>query len=323
MKELTIGVHMTPRDGAPGLATDATAIIESICEADAAGVDVAWMTSGGVSVDPLAVFAAAAGRTSQIKFGTSIVPTFPRHPLALVQGAIVVDNLAPGRLRLGVGPSHKPTVESTFGFPFVKPLEHLREYVTILNSVLKTGKVAFDGKRLHAHTELAAPTQVEVLISALRENAYQLAGEITDGAISWVSPLPHIRDVAAPALRKAAEAAGRPPPPIVAHVPVVLSTDSEAVRAATLKQFGFYPRLPYYSAMFQQAGFPEAKDAVFSERMADALVISGDEATVEERLRAIPDSGAQEVVVSVVSLEEDAGARSRTISLLGKLAQAG
>src|ERR1051325_9248718 len=85
----------------------------------------AWMTTGGARLDSMTLFAAAALRTQRIKLGTSIVPTFPRHPLVMVQQAQVVAQLAPGRFRLGVGPSHRPTIEA-MGLPFASPLGHLR-----------------------------------------------------------------------------------------------------------------------------------------------------------------------------------------------------
>ena len=90
MKNLGVGVHVA--------GTNVPKLIDGIVAAEKAGIQCAWMTCGGVAPDPLAVFAAAAGRTTRILLGTSIVPTFPRHPLALVQSALVVDALAPGRL---------------------------------------------------------------------------------------------------------------------------------------------------------------------------------------------------------------------------------
>jgi alkanesulfonate monooxygenase SsuD/methylene tetrahydromethanopterin reductase-like flavin-dependent oxidoreductase (luciferase family) len=128
-------------------------------------------------------------------WGTSIIPTFPRHPLALVQGAQVVDALAPGRLRLGVGPSHKPSIEGTWGIPFARPQEHLPEYLTILRAALNGGKVDFDGRRLRAHAQLPGPTRVTVMASALRPRGVRTCGELADGAISWVCPLPYLRGV--------------------------------------------------------------------------------------------------------------------------------
>ena len=314
MRDLTIGAHI--------LARDAGGLIDGVVAADRAGLNTAWLTSGGPAPDPLAVFAAAAGNTEQIGFGTSIIPTFPRHPLAIVQGAVVVDQLAPGRLKLGVGPSHKPAVEATYRIEFRRPLQHLREYLTILNAILKEGAVAFHGKRLHCEAQLQAPTQVRVLASALRPNAYRLCGELADGAISWVSPLPHLQRVAVPAMEEGARAAGRERPVLVAHVPVVVSEDAEAVREAAQAQLGFYPRLPFYSSMWQDAGFPEAAEGAFSRAMADALVIHGSEEAVAERIRGLPAFGVNEMLAGVIRLDRDRAAADRTLELLGALAQA-
>ena len=98
-------------------ASEALAMIE---QAEQLGIHAAWMTTGGARLDSITVFAAAAVRTQRIKLGTSIVPTFPRHPLVMVQQAQVVAQLAPGRFRLGVGPSHRPTIEA-MGIQFTSP----------------------------------------------------------------------------------------------------------------------------------------------------------------------------------------------------------
>jgi alkanesulfonate monooxygenase SsuD/methylene tetrahydromethanopterin reductase-like flavin-dependent oxidoreductase (luciferase family) len=48
--------------------------------------------------------------TERIKFGTSIIPTWPRHPIAMAQQAVALSSLAPGRFRMGIGPSHEPAM---------------------------------------------------------------------------------------------------------------------------------------------------------------------------------------------------------------------
>ena len=316
MRQLNIGVHIA--------AADAKGVVERICQADAAGLDTAWMTQGGVAPDAAACFSAAAmsGRADRIHFGTSIYPTFPRHPLALASAAISVDSLAPGRLKLGVGPSHKPTVESTYNIPFVRPQEHLREYLTILSTILKTGEVAFHGKRLDAVARIAKPAEVRVMASALRPIGFRLAGEITDGGISWMCPASYIRDIARPALEAGAAKAGRAAPPLVMHVPVVVSEDVAAIHEAASRQIGFYPRVPYYSQMLQDAGFPEAKEGTFSEAMCDELVISGNEESVAARIRTLPDYGANEIICTVINLSGEANSYQRTLELLGAVARA-
>ena len=312
MRNLVIGVHIG--------AMNARDLVAGIVAAERAGIDCAWLTSGGTAADPLAVFAAASQQTERIQFGTSILPTFPRHPLAAVQGAVAVDALAPGRLRLGVGPSHKPAIEGTWGIPFERPLEHLREYLAILRAALYAGAVDFDGKRLHAHAKLAGPTGVTVMASALRPNGFRVCGELADGAISWVCPLPYLRDVAVPAIAEGAARANRAAPPLVAHVPVAVSEDADAVRAASQRQIGFYPRVPFYSQMFQDAGFPEAKEGRLSDRMIDALVTHGPAEAVKERLRALPSFGAGELLAMPILPQGDDGALQRTLTALGELA---
>ncbi len=302
-------------------AANAPGLVEGIVDADAAGLDTAWLTVGGVASDPFAVFASAAHRAERINFGTSIVPTFPRHPLAMAQGAMAVDQLAPGRLKLGVGPSHQPAIEGTWGIPFKKPLTHLREYVTILKAVLNEGTVDFDGELLQAHARIVAPTEVRVMISALREKAFRLSGELTDGGISWMAPASYIRDVALPAQLAGAQAAGRPKPPMIVHTPVVVCEDRSVVYEAAKRQFGFYQRLPYYSQMLQDAGFEEAAGTEFTERMADALIVSGSETEVAERVQALPEFGVDEMLAAIVQLPDDPEAHQRTLRVLGEIAR--
>ena len=311
MKNLIVGVQV--------IGPDARTLIDGISAAERAGIQCAWLTSGGAAPDPLAVFAAAALKTERILFGTSILPTFPRHPLAVIQGAMVVDALAPGRLRLGVGPSHQPTIEGTWGIPFERPLEHLREYLLILRAALNGG-VDFNGRRLKAHAQLGSPLQVKLMASALRPNSFRLCGELTDGAISWVCPLPYLRDVALPALQAGAAKAGRQPPPLIAHVPVVVSEDTDAVRAGATRQLGHYPRLPFYSQMFQDAGFSEAKEGTLSDRMIEGLVVHGSASQVKERLHQLTSFGAGELLATPIKIPGDDQALSRTLTMLGELA---
>jgi F420-dependent oxidoreductase-like protein len=313
MNDFVVGVHVS--------GANAAELVEGIVAAEQAGIDCAWLTSGGIASDPLATFSAAAMKTERIKFGTSILPTFPRHPLAMAQGALTVDSLAPGRLRLGIGPSHKPSIEATYGIPFERPLQHLREYLTILRALLNDGKVDFEGKRLTAHGQIERPTGVSIMASALRANGFRVCGELADGAISWVCPLPYLRDVAVPAIHEGAGRAGRTPPPLIAHVPVVVSEDAESVRQAAGSQIGRYARIPYYSQMFQDAGFAEAKDGHLSDAALDALVIHGTAAQVKSRLREVRDYGAGEILAMPVIPADDHAALPRTLATLGELAQ--
>ena len=299
-----------------GNAGDALAMIE---RAEELGIQAAWMTTGGARLDSITTFAAAAVRTQRIKMGTSIVPTYPRHPLVAAQQAQVIAHLAPGRFRLGMGPSHRPTMES-MGMDFRSPLGHLREYLQILKALLQKGKVDFDGTFYHAHESIAQTVDVPVMASALGKGSFELCGAEADGAISWICPGPYLRDVAIPAMKKGAEQAGRPVPPLIAHAPVCVHDNAEEVRAAVREQVT-NPRLPFYQRMLINAGFPEAKDGTWSDAMIDAVVLWGDEQRVTERLIEMFSFGATEVLASPIAAGTDReGSVDRTMRLLGQVA---
>ena len=274
-----------------------------IQRAEELGIHAAWMTAGGASLDSMTCFAASASSTTKIKLGTSIVPTYPRHPLVMVQQAQVVAQLAPGRFRLGVGPSHRPTIES-MGIEFNAPLAHLREYIRILKAILQTGSVDFDGEHYSAHASIPGPLDVQVMGSALRKGSFELCGAEADGAISWICPGSYLRDVALPAMEKGAREARRPVPPLIAHAPVCVHDNPEEVRAAVREQI-MNPRLPYYQNMLVASGYPEAKSGEWSDAMIDGVVIWGDEETVAQGIHELFAMGATEVLASPVAAGAD------------------
>lgn len=311
MRELRIGVHI--------LEPTVSATVDSIVEAERPGIDTAWMTLGGVRPDSIATFAVAAARTERIRLGTCIVPTYPRHPLALAQSAKVVAELAPGRFCLGVGASHKIVIEDMFGIPFTNRLTHLREYLHILKDALqKGGRVEFQGELFRVNADCGDPVSIQIMVSALVRRSYELAGEMAEGAISWVTPLPFIRDVAIPALEAGAMKAGRTRPAMVMHTGVCVHEDAGEVHEAAMRQFNLYPSLPFYSRMFTQAGYPEAVDGTLSDRMMEAIVIHGHEASVLEQLRRIEDAGVDEVICTIVSAGQDRAASVRRARAPGR-----
>ena len=296
-------------------------ILVQIERCERAGIPAAWMTTGGARPDSITTFAAAAGRTRNIKFGTSIVPTYPRHPLVMAQQTQVVAQLAPGRFRLGVGPSHRPTMRA-MGIRLRSPLGHLKEYLQILKALLQTGKVDFDGEFYQAHETIPEPVDVPVMASALQRGSFELCGAEADGAISWICPPQYLKDVAIPAMKAGAQQAGRSVPPLIAHAPVCVHDNTDEVRAAVRQQV-MNPRMPFYQRMLVDAGFPEATQGVWSDAMIDAVVFWGDETRVAERIQEMFLAGAAEVLVSPIGAGEDqAESIHRTTRLIAELAKA-
>ena len=295
--------------------TSGAALVDARAK-EAAGYSAIWFT-GGSGPDPVGLAVAAAAQLTRARIGTAIASLWSMSPVTMALQGQVAAQLSGSRFRLGIGVA-SPQGAARYGATYARPLAHLREYVTIIRTLLTQGEVDFTGHHYRVTARLAEPTPMPVMVAALGERAFTLAGEVADGAISWVTPAAYLRDVARPALERGAARAGRPAPPIIAHVPVAVTTDRQRVREAFRQQFSFYVRAPHYQAMFVAAGFPEARAGSWSDAMIDALVLSGSEAEVEHQLEEVAAIAQGELFVSPLAGVET----ERTISLLTRLAAA-
>jgi F420-dependent oxidoreductase-like protein len=307
-----------------GIAIGGTRVAEiqtAIEEAEQLGIQAAWMPTSGAQLDNITTLAAVAARTRNIMLGTSIVPTYPRHPLVMAQQVQVLAQLAPGRFRLGIGPSHRSLMRP-MGINLQRPLGNTREYLRILKGLLQEGKVDFDGEFYQAHETIPEPLDLPVMAAALQRGSFELCGAEADGAITWICPKDYLRDVALPAMKKGAEEAGRPVPPLIAHAPVCLHDNPDEVRAAFREEYSSYIELPFYRRMLVAAGYPEASERAWSDAMIEGLLIHGEESLIADRLRELLSMGATEILVSPVLVGDNQPASlDRTLRLLGQVAQ--
>ncbi len=312
-------------DGVIGVAVDsssATDALERIRGLEDAGIDAAWLTSGGTRGDPLTLLAAVAARTERISLGTSIVQTWSRHPVAAAMQAYVIAGLAPGRFRLGVGPGHQSSMQKTYGASFEAPLGHLREYVRAVRTLLQEGAVDMDGRFYRAHAAVPNPVDVPVLAAGLRSRSFELCGAEADGAITWVCPRRYVRDIALPALRRGAASAGRETPEMIVHVPVCVHEDVEAVREGVREQLGHFASTEFYSKMFSAAGFPGSQETGWTNEMVEGVAVYGDEAKVANGLREVLAFGVSRLIVSLIRAPgAEERSEQRTLAVLAEMSK--
>jgi len=123
-------------------------------------------------------------------------------------------------------------------------------------------------------------------------------------------------------MRKGAEIADRPVPPLIVQVPVCVHDDPDEAREAVRQQFAGFARSPFYQDMFTGAGFPEVSQGTWSDRMVDAVAVWGDESRVTEGLQGLFSMGATEILASPVPAGGDhETSRDRTLAVLAKVAQ--
>jgi alkanesulfonate monooxygenase SsuD/methylene tetrahydromethanopterin reductase-like flavin-dependent oxidoreductase (luciferase family) len=293
--------------------------LDVIERAEAAGVPAAWTVMPALGRDTLTLYGAAAVRTSSIRMGTAIVPAFTRHPLATATQMMTLEDLAPGRFRLGIGTAHQRTMIPAYGLPFEKPLSQLREYIQVLKPLLQEGGTTFRGEFYQVNAKLPSIPGTPLLISALRENAFELAGELTDGAITWLCPIEYVERVGKPALIRGAQAAGRETPPLVAHVLVSPRTDRAAVLESARQTLRYYAEAVYYQRMFAAAGFPLVDSVVIPDALLESLVVSGSPEEIAEGLHARLRRGPDELLLNLVPSDDIRADEDAIFAIIGNL----
>src|SRR6476469_9436030 len=211
-----------------------TRMLDEVEWAEAAGLDSVWVPQVPNDFDALVAVSLMGARTSRIEFLTAVVPLQAQHPIALARQALSTHAVTGGRLALGVGPSHHWIIRDMLGLPYEKPAAYTRDYLQVLNAAIAgpgSVDVENDSITVHNPTVLGAETPMPVLVAALGPVMLQIAGELADGTVLWMADERAIGDHIAPKITKAAADAGRPPPRIVAGIPVCLCAPSQVDEA--------------------------------------------------------------------------------------------
>ena len=230
--------------------------------AESLGYDSVWVTHIAAR-EPLQVLAAYAHATSRIGLGTGVMPIVARHPIAAAMEAATLDEASGGRLRLGLGVSHRLTVEGWYGLSLDDPTGRLREYATIVRGILRDGSVGHEGTHYTARFSLmgASPRpQIRLLFAALAPRMLRLAAELADGVVLWMCSPGYIREVVRPTLEEALREHGRSVEDfeIVAAVPSGITSNVEAARDAFRKHAFTYTQLPFYRKAIAAGGHEDA-----------------------------------------------------------------
>ena len=269
---------------------------------EAVGFDSFFLGSA-FGLDPMGALTAVAQHTERIGLGTSVVPTWPRHPFVMAQQAATTNVASNGRFRLGIGPSHPP-VMSMYGIASEQPVAHTREYLTIVKALLDDGSVKLRGEHfsVFGFLDVEQPAPPPVLLGALRPALSRLAGAAADGAIPWLVPPDYLATTIAPNVEAGAVAAGRSSaPPIIASLPCMLTADRDDVLAVAASDLAIYLGVPTYVDVFVRAGLLPDHDAAtqgWTASLVDELIAWGDAGALAARLQRWVDAGADEIIVS-------------------------
>jgi F420-dependent oxidoreductase-like protein len=213
-----------------------------------------------------------------------------------------------------MGPSHAPGIER-LGLRYERPAVHVREYLTIVKSLVDEQKAVFQGEFFNVDAAFQMPwaKPFPVLISALAPAMLKTAGELADGTVTWMVGLKTLTTHVIPRITKAAAEAGRPAPRICVGLPVAVCDDEKEGRRTAAERLAFYANLPNYKRVVDIEGGDPGD-----------VVVCGNEAAVERQLREFAAAGAYEFNAAPLAVGENTRAsvqRTRELlnSLTGKL----
>jgi alkanesulfonate monooxygenase SsuD/methylene tetrahydromethanopterin reductase-like flavin-dependent oxidoreductase (luciferase family) len=168
---------------------------------------------------------ALAASTTRLELGTGVVCTSFRNPALLAKMADTLDEISDGRLILGLGAGWSEPEYHAFGYPFDHRVSRFAEALEIITTLLREGKIDFEGKYYTAREcELVPrgprPHGLPIMVGTLKTGSrmLKLTAERADIWNGWLRNGRNYPDVI-PALRDAVDAAcvaaGRDPATLV------------------------------------------------------------------------------------------------------------
>lgn len=292
--------------------------LQQIVQAERDGFDSCWSLHFlQAAFDSLTLIALAGQKTERIEMGTAVIPVYAFHPVALARNALTAQVACGGRLTLGLGASHRPSVENTLGLSHNQPARHMREFLTVLLSLIRQGQADFSGEVFRVKStfrEIDAPP-FPVMIAALAPAMLKLAGEVADGTITWMAGPKTLESHIIPRLQAAAAATGRGPLRVCAALPVCVTDAATEAYDRAGQQFYNYGQLANYRRLLDIEGVTGPGD----------VAIVGNEAEVEQQVRHLASIGVTDFAGIIFPGGADAEAsRVRTWDLLkGLVGQVG
>jgi probable F420-dependent oxidoreductase len=306
----TLGVRL--RDNQLGV----TDMRDLVTLAEHKGYDSVWLPES-MGRDACTELTALALASQRIRLGTGIVPVFTRLPTIAAAAMATAATLAPGRVILGVGIGHQGALEDGHGVPFSRPLQHVREFVSIARRLLADGQITYTGEIYtikHYELDTPPPQPVPVYIAALRPQMLRLAGAVADGVLmNWATP-GYVRQ-AIEYVRQGAEAAGRSlrDVHIASYLRTCVTDTPEVVEQASREQIARYASMLYYQRYFASIGFTGETEAIarawqqgdntaatraVTPQMIRALTVYGTAQECRERLQAYREAGLQLPIIA-------------------------
>ncbi len=269
--------------------------IEYVRYAGERGFEAVWQADSRLVRDAVVPMAAFAANTETITIGSGVVDCWTRNPARLASTFSTLDDLAPGRIILGIGAWWEP-LASKVGIDRRRPLLAIRETVEACRALLADETVTYHGEFVHLDgVELdyvyqeRRPKDVPIYIGATGDRMLELTGEIADGVVLNYLVSPEYNRRAMDRLADGAARAGRSLDDLDRPQLVVCSvaeTRAEALDGARLMVTQYLGQQPH---IMKASGVPES----VLEEIGRVLTWPATHDQVEAASKLVPDDIVQ------------------------------
>ena len=288
--------------------------VELAVAAEAHGFASAWFAENPLERGALPALAACAVATRRIELGVGVWNPFLRHPAQIAMDASALDELAEGRLTLGIGAGLAAPIRR-LGIDNAKTLAALEDTFAIVRGLLAGETVTYKGKVFAVEDAKLSykprRPDLPILLAARGPKTLALAAHIADGLM--------ISNMCPPGFARWAASIARPAR-LVQYAPCVVAGDQptamaviKPVLAGLLKTFwALGQKVPAAKAsLVDHSGIPEADFAAalaspataLDERFVDAFAVAGTIDDCRARIAAYGAAGVTDLVLTFVGAD--------------------
>ncbi len=259
------------------------------------GFEAVWQADSRLVREACVPMAAFGAVTDRIKIGSGVVDCWTRNPARLAATFSTLDDLAPGRIILGIGAWWDPLAEKV-GITRAKPLKVMREIVEAVRALLANETVTYqgdyvklDGVELDYVYQERRPKDVPIYIGATGMKMMELTGEIADGVVLNYLVSPEYNRQAMESLQVGLDRAGRKMEDLDRPQLVVCSladTRKEALDSARLMVTQYLGQQPH---IMKASGVPDE----LLDEVHKVLTWPATHEEVERASKLVPDDIVQ------------------------------
>jgi 5,10-methylenetetrahydromethanopterin reductase len=282
---------------------------------DDLGFSNLWLTDSSLHARNSYSYLTLAALTSpRLSLGTAVTNPLTRHPAITAAAAATVDEIAGGRMILGIGSGDRPLV--ALGMRPAK-LASLRAAIEAIRALWSGDEVTVEDAAFSlrdAHLRFDARADIPVYISGSGPKTLELAGEVADGVILLVGLFPEALAWALEHVDRGASKAGRPRPHIAVFAYGAIDEDETKALESARTIAAWFPQtapvvcelgglppalIEEVRARYSGGEFQEAEEAarLLPDGFVRKVALAGGAHQARERIRAVAEAGVDSIHV--------------------------